>query len=155
VTARGAWLTPLLGAFFAAATAMLIAAGLTLLIPGPLADWFWTIKPEEHRRLAALAPASGFFFLALAPAMTAASYGAFRRRRSGLRLATALIALNAVGDLIAPLLGGPAASLIGVPISAAIVFALTRPAAKRMFAHPSLLMTDRASAVRAISEAIE
>lgn len=125
---------PALALFFLFATLMVIAAALSLLAPGPLADRFRSIKPNEHQALVAIAPWSGFFFLALAPVMAAAAYGSFRRQRWGWRLAIVVLATNGLGDLIAPLAGAPAASLVGVAVTAAILYGLTRPAARARFA---------------------
>jgi hypothetical protein len=87
--------TPMaLGAFFACATILCGLAGASLLLPGGTLDGIWAWKQDEYRQLLALGPWVGSGFLALALAMAAASYGTFRRRRWGRRLAMLIFAIN-------------------------------------------------------------
>ena len=123
----------MLGLFFAFATAMCTLAGLSLLTPsGPL-DAIWRWKPDEHARLLALGPAVGAGFLLLALAMAAACYGAFARKRWGLRLAMAIFAVNALADAARMPFGGMWEGLIGLVVTAAILWWLSRARVRRSF----------------------
>jgi hypothetical protein len=130
-----AWTPVLLGAFFAFATSMCVAAGVSLLTPGGWLDWIWLIKPEEHGLLVALGPWAGWGFLGLAVAMAAASWGTFRRRRWGLWLAMAIFAANAAGDAARITSGAVLEGVIGVAVTGAILWWLTRPKVRALFSH--------------------
>ena len=122
-----------LGVFFAFATAMCALAGLSLMTPdGPL-DAIWGWKPDEHARLLALGPAVGAGFLLLALAMATASFGNFARRRWGWRLAMAIFTVNALADAARVPFGGPWEGLIGLTVTAAILWWLTRDRVRRSF----------------------
>jgi hypothetical protein len=127
------WTPVLLGAFFAFATLMCAAAGVSLLTPGGWLDWIWLIKPQEHGLLMALGPWAGWGFLGLAVAMAAASWGTFRRRRRGLWLAMAIFAVNAAGDAARIFSGAVWEGVIGVVVTGAILWWLTRPGVRALF----------------------
>jgi len=112
---------------------MCALAGASLLMPdGPL-DWIWRFKPEEHRRLLALGPAVGAFFLALALVMALASFGCFARRRWAWPLSLAIFAANAIGDAARIPSGALAEGLVGVGVTGAILWWLTRPRVRALF----------------------
>jgi hypothetical protein len=127
------WTPVLLGGFFAFACFMCALAGISLLTPGGALDWIWLRKPEEHELLLALGPRAGWGFVALALAMAAASYGTVRRRRWGLWLAMAIFAVNAAGDAARLFSGAMWEGLIGVAVTAAILWWLTRPGVRALF----------------------
>lgn len=122
-----------LGAFFAFATTMCALAGVSLLTPGAALDWIWLLKPAEHQALAALGPWIGWGFLALAVAMAAASWGTFGRRRWGLWLAIVIFAVNAAGDAARIPSGAVWEGAIGVAVTAAILWGLTRARVRATF----------------------
>jgi hypothetical protein len=116
----------LLGGFFVFATTMCLIAGLSLLTPsGPL-DWIWRVKPAEHRELLQFGPIVGIGFLGLALVMAAASIGSFTRRRWGWRLALLVFVANAAGDAARMPFGAVWQGLLGVAVTGAIVWRLTR-----------------------------
>ena len=117
----------LLGLFFVFATAACALVGLSLIMPGGPLDAIWQWKPDEHRQLLALGPIVGAGFLALALVMAAASYGAFARRRWGLRLAMAIFAVNALADAARVPFGTVWEGAIGVAVTGIILWWLTRP----------------------------
>ena len=112
---------------------MCALAGASLLSPsGPL-DWIWRWKPAEHEQLLRLGPAAGAAFLGLALVMALASIGAFARRRWAWPLALAIFAANAIGDAARIPSDAVAEGLIGVALTAAILWWLTRPAVRALF----------------------
>jgi hypothetical protein len=123
-----------LAGFFALSTLLILAAGTSLLTPGGALDWIWTIKPAEHARLLAMGPVVGAGFLVLSLAMAAAAYGTFSRRRWGYRLAVAIFLVNGLGDAARGLSGGPAEGVIGVMVTAIILWWLSRSKVRRLFA---------------------
>lgn len=123
-----------LAAFFAASTTLTLAAGTSLLTPGGPLDRIWAIKPAEHARLLAMGTWVGGGFLALSLAMAAAAFGMFMRRRWGHRLAAAIFLVNGLGDAARGLSGGLVEGVIGVAATAIILWWLTRPKVRRLFA---------------------
>jgi hypothetical protein len=127
-------LTPMLvGAFFAIATVICSAAGTSLLVPGGQLDWMWRIKPVEHEQLLRLGPIVGFGFLGLAAMMALASLGSFMRRRWGWGLAVFIFVANGLGDAARIFSGAPAEGMLGVVVTAAIVWWLTRADVRALF----------------------
>jgi hypothetical protein len=124
---------PLLGAFLIFATAMAALAAITLLAPGTPLDAAWRIKPAEYRQLLAMGPAVGLGFVALSGAAAIIAAGVFGRRRWPWRAAVVGIALNGAGDAIRALTGAWVEGLVGVAVTAANVWWLTRPHVRAAF----------------------
>lgn len=87
-----------IGFFFAIATVITIAAGVSLLMPGSILDAMWRIKAEEHQQLLQIALPASMGFFVLAVVMAAASMGSFLRRRWAWRLAIVIFIVNGLGD---------------------------------------------------------
>lgn len=126
----------LLGAFFVAATALLLVSAASLAWPGTCLDAIWAIAPDK---LTVLAPhrllvAAGFAFLAAV--MAVAAVGVFRRREWARKLAIAIFVVNGAGDAVDALTGQPTA-LIGVAVSGLVVFWLLQSAVRREFDAPA------------------
>jgi hypothetical protein len=108
--------------------------GISLLFPGSVLDAMWRIKPAEHQQLLTAGAAAAFGFLALSAAMAATSVGAFLRRRWGWRFALIIFSINGLGDAARIVLGAPIEGAIGVGIVVTVLFWLTRPHVRAMFA---------------------
>jgi hypothetical protein len=126
--------TVILGAFFALATAILVAVGVALLFPGSMMDGIWSLYPARRGLLIPYHAWLGPAFLVLALAMAAASVGCFRRRRWGWRLAIAIFAINGLGDVMQLLTGRILEGATGVAAAGAILFYLYRPKVRDAFA---------------------
>lgn len=85
-----------LGLFFLLATAILLAAGTSLVLPGTALDAIWLLRPD--RRAALTAWRAGPAFLVLAVPMAAAAIGCFKRRPWARWLAIGILAVNGLGD---------------------------------------------------------
>lgn len=121
------------GLFFAMATVLTAAAGVSLLTPhGPL-DVMWRIKPRDHETLLAMGPLVGFGFCGLSIAMAAASFGCFARLRWGWGLALAIFIVNGLADAARIPFGSPWEGIFGVTVVAVIVWWLTRPRVRDLF----------------------
>jgi hypothetical protein len=112
---------------------MCVLAGASLLTPGGPLDWIWRAKPDEHRQLLEMGPAVGAGFLGLAVVMALASLGSFARRRWAWPLALAIFAVNALGDAARIPAGALAEGLIGIAVTAAILWWLTRQPVRALF----------------------
>lgn len=123
-----------LAGFFALSTLLTLMAGTSLLTPGGALDWIWAIKPAEHAQLLAMGPMVGAGFLALSLAMAATACGTFKRRRWGYWLAVAIFLINGLSDAARGLSGGLAEGVIGVSVTALILWWLARAKVRRLFA---------------------
>jgi hypothetical protein len=133
-TARRSPLTPgALGAFFAISTAITGWTGASLLWAATPFQALWGIKPGARAALSTFAPWTGIGFLLLSLVMALASYGAFRRRRWGRRLALAIFIANALGDASRALDGAWAEAAVGVAVTGVIVWWLLRPPVRALF----------------------
>jgi hypothetical protein len=119
--------------FFALATCLCLAAGISVLAPNTPIRAIWAIKPTEYDQLLDLAPWSGLGFLLLSGAMAATSWGAIRRTRWGWTLAIAIFVINGVGDAARALMGDVVEGLIGVTIAGSIVVALSQRRVRKAF----------------------
>lgn len=126
--------TGLLGVFFALTTAILLAVGLTLVMPGTSFDAIWLLRPSRQAMLMPYRMLLGPGFLALTVPMALAGFGCFARRPWARRLAIAIFAANGTGDFVQLLMGHAAEGLIGIAVAGLLVYALTRPRAKEAFA---------------------
>ena len=94
----------------------------------------WLTKPEAHGDLMLLRPASTIGFLTLSAAMGFAAVGCMRRKLWGWTLAVAIFATNGLGNAIHAATGALAEGLLGVAITLAILWWLTRPNVRALFA---------------------
>ena len=122
-----------LGAFCVFAALMAAFAAQTLLAPGGPLDALWRIKPAEHAQLLAMGPRVGLGFCALSVAAVVVSVGVFRRRRWAWWAAIAALLANATGDAARALTGAWIEGGVGVAITGAIVWWLTRPRVRALF----------------------
>ena len=123
-----------IGGFFALAASILVAAGIALTWPGTVFDAIWTLRPSREALLMPYRALMGPAFLALAAAMAAASAGSFARLRWGWRLAIVIFIFNALGDATQLLMGHFAEGATGVAATGLILYWLTRPPVRAMFA---------------------
>jgi hypothetical protein len=128
-------ITPIvLAIFFWVAELLTAIVFLTLLVPDTPLDLIWLAKPDAHNDLMLLRPASTLGFLLLSVAMGFAAVGCMRRRRWGWTLAVAIFAANSVGDAIRAATGGLAEGFFGVAVTLSILWWLTRPNVRALFA---------------------
>ncbi len=131
---KGRAVTPLLlGGFFVFAATMTALVALTMLAPGAVTDAIWTWKQAEHEELLALRPWIGWAFAALSAVFVAASYGAFARKRWAWPLAVVIFVANGLGDALQFFRSAFVEGAIGVTVTTAIVYLLTRPQRRALF----------------------
>jgi hypothetical protein len=119
--------------FFVAATVMCAIAGVTLLAPSTALSGIWVIKPQEYADLLELVPWSGIGFLVLSLVMAGAAWGCWQRKLWGWRLAIAIFAANASGDIWQALRGRAAEGILGIAVAGAIILWLSRAKVKAQF----------------------
>lgn len=123
----------LMAIFFAAATAILISAGLALLLPHTPTEIVWRLYPARRALLMPYREWLGPGFLALSAVMAAASFGCVTRRPWAWALAVAIFAANGIGDIAQLAMGHVVEGSIGVAAAAAILFYLSQPQTKAAF----------------------
>lgn len=119
--------------FFAFAAVMSIVAGITLLQPQTPLTAVWAIKPNDYRNLLAFAPWSGLGFLLLSALMATAAWGTSHRTPWSLRLSIAILVANGIGDMWQMLNGRAAEGALGVIVTGALVYWLTRRKVRESF----------------------
>jgi hypothetical protein len=122
-----------IGAFFLFGATMAAYAAVTLLKPGTALDGLWVLNKAGHAQLASLGKSAGLGFIVLSALLGSASVGWFRRRYWGWALGTAIIAINAAGDLINGLMGEWLKGAVGVAIAGLLLFYMTRPEVRNYF----------------------
>jgi hypothetical protein len=122
-----------IGIFFLFGATMAAYAAVTLLKPGTALDALWVLNKTGHVQLASLGKAAGLGFVVLSAMMCAAAAGWFRRRYWGWVLGTAIIAINATGDLINGTMGEWLKGAVGVAIAGLLLFYMTRSGVRRYF----------------------
>jgi hypothetical protein len=103
---------------------MALLAAITLLITGTPLDYAWQLNSSAYSRLKPMGPWIGVAFLLLSTLLIAASVGWFRRRHWGWVLATAIIAVQAVGDALNLFSGEFVRGFVGVVIAGALLLYL-------------------------------
>lgn len=117
--------------FFGAIMASVAAAAL--LAPGTILDRLWSLNPSAHARLAPHGRIIGFLFLPLTTALACAGAGWFRRRQWGWMLTIAIMAIQALGDMINLVTGDYLRGATGLIIVGALLFYLLRPRVRAVF----------------------
>ena len=121
------------GVFLLFGMSMAGLAGTTLVWRGTVFDRLWALNPAAYAQLTPLGRFVGVAFLLLAVALGAAGVGWFQRRLWGWRLAVAIIAIQAIGDLMNLLRGDFVRGSIGILAAGALLVYLLRRDVKGMF----------------------
>jgi hypothetical protein len=125
-----------LSAFF---TFGALASGLScvaLLLPGGSIDSVWRFNPQGHVGLLRLGAWGLVLMAVVSLACALAARGIWIRARWGRPLALGILAVNLVGDLTNALVRGDRRTLIGVPISGALIAYLMSARIKAGLASP-------------------
>jgi hypothetical protein len=122
-----------IGVFFLFGATMAAYAAVTLLKPGTVLDRLWALNETGHAQLARLGKGAGLGFVVLSALMFATAIGWFRRRYWGWLLGTAIVAINAAGDLINGVMGEWLKGAVGVAIAGLLLFYMTRSGVRNHF----------------------
>lgn len=121
------------GIFLLFGMSMASLAGATLAWRGTFLDRIWELNPTAYARLAPFGRPVAAAFILLASALGGAAVGWFRRRLWGWRLVVAIIAIQAIGDLVNLLQGDFVRGPIGILIAGALLIYLLRRDVKGTF----------------------
>ncbi len=117
--------------FFGAAMAAL--AGMTLVWRGTVFDQIWQLNPRALQQVAPFGKIVGILFLILAASLALAGVGWLRRRLWGWRLGVAILATQALGDLVNCFRGDFLRGGVGFLIGGALFLYLLRPRIRNCF----------------------
>ncbi len=123
----------IIGYFLLLAVLILLAAGLSLLMPGTFWKQIWFIKKAEYQKMLPNRLWIGWGFWLLAIIMAIAVTGWFRKRRWGWFLVIAIFMINGLSDAVRFVMGNYIEGSIGVCTTAGIVFYLLRSSVKNFF----------------------
>lgn len=118
--------------FFGASMAYL--AAITLVWQGTALDRVWVINAPAYKRLAPFGKTVGIPFLLLGSTLVVAATGWFWRRLWGWRLAVAIIAAQALGNMVNVFMGEVVRGGVGFLIAGALLLYLLRPEVRDTFA---------------------
>ncbi len=121
------------GIFLFFGAVMAAFAGTTLIWRGTVLDELWALNMPAYERLAPFGAIAGPVFLLLSAALACAGAGWFKRRLWGWRLATIVILVQVLGDLINLLRGDFIRGGIGLAIAGLLLFYLLRPKVRVLF----------------------
>lgn len=124
-----------MGIFLFFGAIMTSLAAITLLWPGTVLDRLWKLNPTAYKQLAPRGCLIGIPFLLLGAALAAAGIGWFRRLLWGWRLATIIIGIQVLGDIVDCVRGDLLRAGTGVVIAGALLLFLLQPQTRAMFAY--------------------
>jgi hypothetical protein len=122
-----------IGVFFLFGGTMAAYAAVTLLKPGTVLDRLWAVNETGHVQLATMGKSAGLIFVVLSALMFTTAIGWFHRRYWGWFLGTAIVAINATGDLINGVMGEWLKGSVGVAIAGLLLFYMTTSAVRNYF----------------------
>jgi hypothetical protein len=122
-----------IGVFFLFGATMAAYAAVTLLKPGTVLDRLWALNKTGHVQLATLGKIAVLGFVAPSALMFTTAIGWFRRRHWGWLLGTAIVAINATGDLINGVTGERLKGAVGVAIAGLLLLYMTRVGVRNYF----------------------
>ena len=116
----------LLTIFFAFGACMCALTIGLLLFPGSALDSLWRLNPDAHAAFQSLGKMSILLMLIVGVACALSAIGLARGARWGRWLALIILAVNLVGDLANAITRHDFRTLIGLPISGAMIAYLIR-----------------------------
>jgi hypothetical protein len=128
------------GIFLVFAAVMATVAGISLAWHGTFLDRMWSLNPRAYESLAPHGKLPGVLFLLLGATLWLTSVLWLKRILWGWRLAVAIFATQAVGDLTHAFRGDLVGGLFGFAIASVLLLYLLRPRVKAAFTKPIATM---------------
>jgi len=125
-----------LSCFFAVGAAIAATAAFSLLRPGGALEPLWRLNPRGREGFRGLGPWAAVLLGIVSVACALAAVGLWRGRPWGRRVASALMAVNLIGDAANATVGGDQRAAIGIPIAIAILWFLQTRRVRAFFARP-------------------
>ena len=122
-----------MGIFLIFGALMATLAGTTLVWRGTALDRMWALNPRAYDGLTPFGKVVGIAFILFGMTLALAAMGWFRRCLWGWRLAVAIIATQALGDLVNVSRGRIVEGGIGATIAGAVLFYLLQDPVRSAF----------------------
>jgi hypothetical protein len=116
----------LLAFFFAAGALICLVTMLALAFPGGFLDPIWRLRPDARIEFQKLGNWSVLLMATVGLACGLAALGLARCAEWGRRLATGILTVNLIGDLLNAFLVNDLRTLIGLPIGGLMIWYLVR-----------------------------
>jgi len=123
-----------LSVFLALGCLIALTSAVSLLFPGSFLEPMWRLNPRARTAFSFMGVWAPVLLLVVSAACGAAAWGLWRGRRWGHRLAVGVFAFNLLGDTANVVLGTEPRAIVGIPITALLLFYLFRPRVRRYFA---------------------
>jgi hypothetical protein len=123
-----------LSAFFVFGTLMSLISGIALLLPGGLLEPMWRLNPRTRDSLSSLGPWGIVLMFSVSFACAFSAAGLWRGAAWGRQLATSVLVVNLLGDVISAVSGTEPRAAIGIPIGGALVAYLWSARVREFFA---------------------
>lgn len=105
---------------------MCVLTIVLLIFPRTRLDLLWKINPDARTAFQSLGRASIVLMVIVGIACGFTAIGLWRGTRWGLQLATLILCVNAIGDVLNAIIRHDYRSLIGLPVAGAMIFYLAR-----------------------------
>ena len=122
-----------LSIFFLGGAAISLTASLSLLRPNSFFESMWRLNPSAHENLSSLGLWAVILMATVSLFCAGAAIGLWRGSRWGHWLASGLITVNLVADIINVLLGTEPRAIVGIPVAAAILWYLLSKKVRSFF----------------------
>jgi hypothetical protein len=111
----------LLAGFFAVGAAICLLTIVMLLFPGSALDSLWRLNPDARIAFQSIGKLSILLMLIVGAACASAAVGLGKNAQWGIHLTLIVLLVNLVGDLLNAFLRHDLRTLIGLPISGAMI----------------------------------
>jgi hypothetical protein len=123
-----------LSVFLALGCLIALTSAVSLLFPGSFLEPMWRLNPRARTAFSFMGVWAPVLLIVVSAACGTAAWGLWRGRRWGHRLAVGVFAFNLLGDTANVVLGTEPRAIVGIPITALLLFYLFRPKVRRYFA---------------------
>ncbi|MGH8101259.1 MAG: hypothetical protein ACREIW_08170 [Chthoniobacterales bacterium] len=124
--AQGSQRHPWLAAFFGIGATMCALTIALLLFPKTPLDSLWQLNPDAHAAFQAIGSWAIAIMIMVGTGCCFAAIGLWQGAAWGSRLASMILALNVIGDLMNAVFRHDYRALIGLPVAAAMIYYLSR-----------------------------
>jgi hypothetical protein len=131
------------GIFLLWGATMASLAGTTLTWPGTVLDRVWVLNPTGYKQLSPFGSKAGILFITLAVVLAAAGIGWLKRLLWAWRLSIAIIATQVLGNIVNIMLGRTVEAGVGLIVSGALLFYLSRGRVRSAFNRPARASCNR------------
>ena len=122
-----------LSLFFAAGALISFVSAFSLLFPDNFLQEIWRLNPRALNAFNKIGVWAIVLLLSVSVACASTSFGLWRGKLWGYRLAISMLVVNLIGDIYNFLSGTEPRAVIGIPIVIGIIFLINNPKTKAYF----------------------